>query len=120
MVLRAFAHLAVQRLTRHSLCTSPGIDREERMARISRIAKRGQYRVSIQGPLSVRDLGRLERACGRALEEREPRLEICLKRVDQMDEAARIFLQRLSARGVLIHVADQRVRGVVSKRLPVG
>lgn len=75
------------------------------VARISSIFQQGRYRISIQGALSARDLGRLERACGPALEVREMPLDIRLMRVSAIDEAAQAFLQRLAARGAIISTA---------------
>jgi hypothetical protein len=72
------------------------------MARISRVTDRGRYRISIQGPLGARDLGRLERICGKALEMRELPLDIELSATAAVDEVARLFLQRLAARGAVI------------------
>lgn len=72
------------------------------MASIRSASKHGKYHVSIRGSLSVHDLGRLERACGPALEERQPPLEIDLTRVTTIDEAARLFLQRLMSRGAIV------------------
>jgi hypothetical protein len=56
----------------------------------------------VRGSLSVRDLGRLERACGAALEEHDPPLEVHLKAVSSVDEASRMFLRQLAKRGVVI------------------
>jgi hypothetical protein len=75
------------------------------VARISSVSNRGRYRVSIRGPLGVRDLGRLERLCGKALEMRELPLDIELSAVSDLDDAARLFLQRLVARGAVISYA---------------
>ena len=72
------------------------------MARISSVTDRGRYRVSIDGPLGARDLGRLERICGKALEMRELPLDIELSAGGVLDDAARFFLQRLIARGAVI------------------
>lgn len=72
------------------------------MARISSVSNRGRYRVSIDGHLRAQDLGRLERICGKALEMRELPLDIELSGRSDLDEAARLFLQRLVARGAVI------------------
>ena len=72
------------------------------MARISSISSRGRYHVSIAGHLCARDLGRLERICGKALENRELPLDIELSGTSDLDDAARLFLQRLVARGAVI------------------
>jgi hypothetical protein len=72
------------------------------MARISRVSKDGKYRVSIRGALSVRDLRRLERACGPALEFEQPPLEIHVVQMTTLDDASRVFLRRLASRGAVI------------------
>ena len=72
------------------------------VARISSVSNRGRYRVSISGPLGAQDLGRLERICGKALEMRELPLDIDLSDTSDLDDAARLFLQRLVARGAVI------------------
>jgi hypothetical protein len=72
------------------------------MARISRVSKHGRYRVSIRGALSVRDLGRLERACGPALEHERLPLEVHVAQMTTLDDASRVFLKRLATRGALI------------------
>ena len=59
----------------------------------------GGYQVSVRGPLAPRDLRRLERACGPALEHRTLRLEIRLEDTAALDESALFFLHRLRARG---------------------
>jgi hypothetical protein len=72
------------------------------MARIATSYKNRKYRVSVRGSLSFRDLGRLERACGAALEEHSPPLEVHLEAVSSVDEASRMFLRQLAKRGVVI------------------
>jgi hypothetical protein len=72
------------------------------MARISKVSKQGRYRVSIRGALSVRDLRRLERACGPALEHELPPLEIHVAQTTTLDDESRDFLKRLAARGAVI------------------
>jgi len=72
------------------------------VARIRSVARQGNYRVSIRGALSVRDLGRLERACGPAIEQINVPLDIRMKVVTGMDEEARTFLHQLVSRGAII------------------
>jgi hypothetical protein len=72
------------------------------MARISTVFRGGRYRVSIRGPLSFQDLGRLERACGPALEHERMPLEIRIVDLAAMDEAARLYLGHLAMRGAII------------------
>jgi hypothetical protein len=72
------------------------------MARISKMSRHGKYRVSIRGALSVRDLGRLERACGPALEYERPPLEIHVSPTTTLDDASRVFLKRLATRGAIV------------------
>jgi hypothetical protein len=72
------------------------------MARISTVMKGGKYRVSIRGALSARDLARLERACGPALEHEQIPLEIRAEQMTTVDEASRLFLGQLATRGAVI------------------
>ena len=72
------------------------------MARIALGYGGGVYHASIRGSLSARDLARLERACGPALEHRHPPLVVRLHQVTSVDEAAGLFLQHLRERGVEI------------------
>jgi hypothetical protein len=73
-----------------------------RMARIDTACVNGTYRVAVSGSLTVRDLARFERACGRALEHEHPPLVVQLHRVTSVDDAAHIFLSNLARRGVAI------------------
>ncbi len=69
------------------------------MATIS-VERTGEsYRVELDGRLAATDLKRLERACGYALEHKTVPLEIHLERVSTIDDAARVYLDRLRARG---------------------
>ena len=72
------------------------------MATISVVRTGGLYRLTLEGRLTARDLGRLERACGEALEQRPAPLELDVERVLSIDDAARSYLERLCARGALI------------------
>ena len=72
------------------------------MARILCSAAGGMHRVSIQGSFSFRDLRQLERECGQALEQAHLALEIDLDGVTEIDEPARVYLDRLVKRGALI------------------
>jgi len=58
--------------------------------------------VTVRGALSAGDLRRLERACGRALEEREMALELDLDVTAGVDEPARLYLDRLIRRGAVL------------------
>ncbi|MGH2437454.1 MAG: hypothetical protein ACRDFA_10710 [bacterium] len=60
------------------------------------------YYVSVTGRLSRRDLRRLERACGRAMEHCAPPLEIRIADPVDIDPPARFFLERLRARGAIV------------------
>lgn len=72
------------------------------MARISVKQVDGRSCVTVSGQLSAADLGRLERACGAALEHKELELELQLSQVSAMDAAARAFVQRLVDRGAIL------------------
>jgi hypothetical protein len=61
------------------------------------------YQVTLEGPLSARDLEQLERACRYALEHKLVPLVLDLERVSSMDEAARAYVERLRARGARVH-----------------
>jgi hypothetical protein len=76
--------------------------KEGRVARISVKTIDARSRVTVTGSLLARDLRRLERACGPALERRHVSLELRLGGVHRMDGAARAFLQRLLDRGARI------------------
>ncbi len=73
------------------------------MARISVAATNSGRTVRIRGRLEAADLQRLERACGPALEQRAPQLELVLKDGTANDAAASAYLARLRARGAVIH-----------------
>jgi len=64
--------------------------------------RQGRRCVIIRGSLTATDLGRLERACGPALEQRDLALDIALVSPWQTDEAAKLFLQGLVRRGAVL------------------
>jgi hypothetical protein len=72
------------------------------MARITVVRTAPTYRVSIRGRVSVRDLSRLERACGRALEEKDIPVELRLGSATTIDAAAAAYVERLCARGARV------------------
>lgn len=65
----------------------------------------GRYFVTVTGQLRGRDLGRLERACGRALEHQYPPLTVRLA-ATVIDAPARRYLERLAERGATVLVAS--------------
>lgn len=75
------------------------------VARVSSFSTGGRYRVSIEGSLTFRDLGRLDNTCGPPLEFTQVRLDIRLSHVTGIDAPARLFFpQPGHARsGHLIH-----------------
>ncbi len=73
------------------------------MAKISVIRDGDHYRITLRGRLAAGDLGRLERACGKALEQKLAPLELNLEEVLSIDNAARGYLDRLRARGARVH-----------------
>jgi len=62
----------------------------------------GRYCVTVQGCLRARDLRRLERACGPALEHERPPLTVRLESGPDIDESARAYLDRLANRGAVL------------------
>lgn len=68
------------------------------MARITGLNTETGLMVAIAGTLGARDLRRLERVCGPAVEQRQ-RLHVILKRGSSVDEFARAYLDRLRAHG---------------------
>lgn len=83
------------------------------MARISVTRAGGSFYITLTGRLTARDLRRLERACGSALEHRRAPLELNVERVLSIDTAARGYLDRLRARGAriqgdIVRLASQR------------
>lgn len=61
----------------------------------------GRYLVTVSGQLRGRDLRRLERACGPALEQEYPPLTVQLA-APVSDASARRYLERLAERGALV------------------
>jgi hypothetical protein len=85
------------------------------MAKTSVVRAGVSYRITLKGRLMASDLGRLERACGNALEHKLAPLELNVEHVLGIDDAARGFLDRLRARGARIqgnldlpHIGSQR------------
>lgn len=72
------------------------------MARMWRQSIDGKYRVTLSGHLSGRDLGRLERLCGPALEHQTLPLTIRFTQTTTVDPAARAYLDRLVQRGAVL------------------
>jgi hypothetical protein len=71
------------------------------------------YRATLKGRLSARDLKRLERACGSALVQKHVPLEVNLQGVTSLDDSARAYLERLSARGAtVIHTPLANTDGI--------
>jgi hypothetical protein len=73
------------------------------MAKIFVVHTTGGYRITLKGRLMASDLGRLEHACGSALEQKLAPLELNVEQVLSIDHAARGYLDRLRARGARIH-----------------
>jgi hypothetical protein len=69
------------------------------MARISVKSVAGRYWITLRGRVSGRDLGRLERLCGPALEQERLPLTLCLKHASVIDGTARRFFEQLAERG---------------------
>jgi hypothetical protein len=72
------------------------------MATITSRVVQGKSLVVVRGRLQAKDLRRLERACGRALEQRDLALEVRLTDAEVGDEPSRLFLQHLMRRGARI------------------
>jgi hypothetical protein len=72
------------------------------MARISRRSVEGRYWITMSGHVSGRDLGRLERLCGPALEHETVPLTLRLTEASTVDPAAQAYLDRLVRRGALL------------------
>ena len=72
------------------------------MARISVKSAAGRYLVTMSGHLSGRDLRRLERLCGPALEQRMLPLTLRLKPASSVDLPARAYLEHLVERGAIL------------------
>lgn len=72
------------------------------MARMRVRSADGRYQITVTGTLQGRDLRRLERACGPALEQRQPPVTIRLSAGAAMDDAAKAYLGRLMRRGAVV------------------
>ena len=72
------------------------------MARVTVRSAEGRFWVTVTGSLRGRDLRRLERACGPALEQPCAPLTIRLAEVSPIDETAATYLRRLVARGAVV------------------
>ena len=72
------------------------------MAKISVVTVGRNRHVTLEGRVTAADLGRLERACGSALEHKIPPLEVNIERVRSIDAAAQSYVDRLSTRGARI------------------
>ena len=62
----------------------------------------GRYCVNLYGCVTGRDLRRLERLCGPALEHPVVPLTLRLDRASSVDAAAEIYLERLVRRGAVV------------------
>lgn len=74
------------------------------MARISGVNTADELVVAVVGPLAARDLRRLERVCGPAVE-RRARLRVIVQSGSTVDQFARAYLDRLRARGAVVEGA---------------
>lgn len=72
------------------------------MARMSRRSIDGRYCITVSGHVSSRDLGRLERLCGPALEYEKLPLTVRLTPASTIDPAAQAYLGRLVRRGAVL------------------
>ena len=72
------------------------------MARILVKFRGDRYWITLSGSLRATDLGRLEQACGTALESPQAPLTLELRGVTDVDEVARRFLHRLEERGAVL------------------
>ena len=74
------------------------------LARMKVKTTQGRYFVTVTGQLRGRDLGRLERACGPALERRRAPLTVRLASILAIDEPAKAYLEHLVDRGAIVLV----------------
>ena len=72
------------------------------MARILVKFRGDRYWITLSGRLGATDLGRLEQACGTALESSQVPLTLELRGVTDVDEVADRFLHRLMERGAVV------------------
>ena len=75
------------------------------MARMRVKSTEGRYQVTVTGKLGGRDLGRLERACGPALEQPRPPLTVRLAAVTAIGDTAQAYLDRLLQRGAVVLIS---------------
>jgi hypothetical protein len=72
------------------------------MARMRLTLIDGRYCVSVRGSMTGRDLRRLERLCGPALERPVVPLTVQFRRSSDVDVAAQAYLERLVRRGAVL------------------
>jgi hypothetical protein len=72
------------------------------MARISIVRAGDISRITLKGRLGARDLRRLERACGSALQQKLVPLEIDIQQAISIDDSAEVYLEKLRVRGARI------------------
>ena len=72
------------------------------MARMRLTLIDGRYCVRVRGSMTGRDLGRLQRLCGPALERPVLPLTLQLGRSSAVDVAAQAYLERLVRRGAVL------------------
>jgi hypothetical protein len=72
------------------------------MAKMRVTSAEGRYQVTVTGNLGGRDLRRLERACGPALEQPRAPLTVRLGAVAAIDDCAKAYIDRLIQRGALV------------------
>jgi hypothetical protein len=72
------------------------------VARMKIRSAQGRYNVIVTGRLGGRDLRRLERVCGPALEQQHPPLTVRLATVESIDAPARAYLDRLVRVGAVL------------------
>ena len=72
------------------------------MARLRLTQVEGQYVIAVRGWFSGKDLGRLERLCGRALEQQRLTLTLEFAPGSQVDPSVQVFLDRLIERGATV------------------
>jgi anti-anti-sigma regulatory factor len=73
------------------------------MARIKAVKRATPMTVVVVGRLSARDLRRLEHICSPALVAAHADLILDMRRVTQVDAVAAAMLNRIAARGAVIH-----------------
>ena len=78
------------------------------MARMRVTRTSDNTRIRIDGRLTAADMRRLEHACAPALVVQPLRLHIDVRRVTAMDATAAAVLDRLNARGAVIHSQSEQ------------